>query len=58
MADRTRVVPKGIIENVLIDFGKFIIFVYFIDLNYNAEDRVRLILGHLFFANGGALMKN
>ena len=56
MTNRTRVIPEGIIEDVLIKVGKFIVPSNFIVLDYDADDRVPIILGHPLLATGGALI--
>lgn len=50
MENRTRVVPKGIIENALIKVGKFISPTDFIILEYEANYRVPIILGYPFLS--------
>lgn len=47
---------EGIIEDVLIKLGKFIIPTDYIIHDYEADDRVPIIVGHLFLATGEALI--
>lgn len=54
--DKTRVLPKIIIEDVLINFGKFIIPANIIVLNYDADKKLPIILGHPFLSTDGALL--
>lgn len=56
MASKTRVHPKGIIEDVHIKVGNFIIPANFIIVDYDADDRVSIILGHPILVIGGALI--
>ena len=49
MTNRTRVIPEGIIEDVLIKVGKFIIPADFIILDYDANYRVPIILDVYFW---------
>lgn len=49
IADRSRVLSsERIIEDVLIRVGKLIIATYFVILDYEADDRVSIILGRPF----------
>lgn len=50
MEERTRVYLERIIEDVLINIGKFIILANFNVLDYDTDDKVIIILGRLFFA--------
>lgn len=56
IVDRTRVVPKEILKNVLIKVCMFIIPINFVILDYKAYDKVPIILRHLLFTTGGALI--
>ena len=54
--DRSIVAPEGIIKDVLIKVGKFLIPTNFIILDCEVDDRVLIILGRPFLATGGALI--
>lgn len=56
MADRTKVVLEGIIEDVLIKVSKFIITIDFIVIDYDACGRVLIKMGCPFLATGGSLI--
>ncbi|XP_019257773.1 PREDICTED: uncharacterized protein LOC109235989 [Nicotiana attenuata] len=56
LADRSLVMPKEIIEDVLVRVGKFILPVDFIVLDYGADEEVPIILGRPFLATGGAII--
>nr|XP_009619729.1 uncharacterized protein LOC104111685 [Nicotiana tomentosiformis] len=56
LADRSIVMPEGIIEDVLVRVGKFILPADFIILDYEADEEVPIILGRPFLATGGALI--
>ncbi|XP_016475673.2 uncharacterized protein LOC107797313 [Nicotiana tabacum] len=56
LADRSLVMPEGIIEDVLVRVGKFILPADFIVLDYEADEEVPIILGQTFLATGGALI--
>ncbi|XP_019255187.1 PREDICTED: uncharacterized protein LOC109233779 [Nicotiana attenuata] len=56
LADRSLVMPEGIIEDVLIRVGKFILPADFIVLDYEADEEVPIILGRPFLATGGAII--
>nr|XP_016480587.1 PREDICTED: uncharacterized protein LOC107801725 [Nicotiana tabacum] len=56
LADRSLVMPEGIIEDVLVRVGKFILPADFIILDYEADEEVPIILGRPFLATGGALI--
>ncbi|XP_019228289.1 PREDICTED: uncharacterized protein LOC109209473 [Nicotiana attenuata] len=56
LADRSLAVPEGIIEDVLVQVGKFIFPADFIILDYMADEEVPIILGRPFLATGGALI--
>lgn len=55
MVDRTQVRPNGIIEDMIINIGRFIIPIDFVVLEYDIDARVVIILGRLFSATKGAL---
>nr|XP_016508613.1 PREDICTED: uncharacterized protein LOC107826172 [Nicotiana tabacum] len=56
LAARSLVMPEGIIEDVLVRVGKFILPANFIVLDYEADMEVPIILGQLFLATGGAII--
>nr|XP_009762679.1 PREDICTED: uncharacterized protein LOC104214669 [Nicotiana sylvestris] len=56
LADRSLVMPEGIIEDVLVRVGKFILPSDFIVLDYKADEEVPIILGRPFLATGGAII--
>ncbi|XP_075104775.1 uncharacterized protein LOC142178884 [Nicotiana tabacum] len=56
LADRSLVMPEGIIEDVLVRVGKFILPANFIVLDYEADEEVPIILGRPFLATGGAII--
>ncbi|XP_070023128.1 uncharacterized protein [Nicotiana sylvestris] len=56
LADRSLVMPEGIIEDVLVRVGKFILPADFIVLDYEADEEVPIILGRPFLATGGAFI--
>ena len=52
LADRSYQHPRGIIENVLVKVGKFILPVDFVILEMEEDDSVPIILGRPFLATG------
>nr|XP_009798823.1 PREDICTED: uncharacterized protein LOC104244988 [Nicotiana sylvestris] len=56
LADMLLVMPEGIIEEVLVRVGKFILPADFIVLDYEADEEVPIILGRPFLATGGAII--
>ncbi|XP_070005832.1 uncharacterized protein [Nicotiana sylvestris] len=56
LADRLLVMPEGIIEDVLVRVGKFILPADFIVLDYEADEEVPIILGRPFLATGGEII--
>nr|XP_016507625.1 PREDICTED: uncharacterized protein LOC107825300 [Nicotiana tabacum] len=56
LEDRSLVMPEGIIEDVLVRVGKFILPADFIVLDYEADVEVPIILGRPFLAIGGAII--
>ncbi|XP_070005134.1 uncharacterized protein [Nicotiana sylvestris] len=56
LADRSLVMPEGIIEDVLVRVGKFILPADFIVLDYEADEEVPIILGRPFLATGGVII--
>lgn len=47
---------KGVIKDVFIKIGKFVIPANFIILNFEADELLPVILGWLFLATDGALI--
>nr|XP_016464339.1 PREDICTED: uncharacterized protein LOC107787306 [Nicotiana tabacum] len=56
LANMSLVMPEGIIEEVLVRVGKFILPADFIVLDYEADEEVPIILGRPFLATGGAII--
>ena len=56
MVDRTLAHPKGILEDVLINVGKFIFPVDFVVIDIEEDKKVSLLLGRPFLAIGAALI--
>ena len=56
LADRSYQHPRGIIENVLVKFGKFILPTDFVILDMKEDDSVPIILGRPFLATGKAII--
>nr|XP_016454650.1 PREDICTED: uncharacterized protein LOC107778843 [Nicotiana tabacum] len=56
LADRSLVVLEGIIEDVLVRVGKFILPANFNIPDYMADEEVPIILGRPFLSTGGALI--
>ena len=52
--DRSYQHPQGIIENVLVKVGKFVLPANFIILDMEEDDSVLIILGRTFLATGKA----
>jgi len=57
LADRSYVYPEGVIEDVLLQIGKFIFFADFIIMDYEADELVPIILGRPLLATGDAIIK-
>ncbi|XP_070022112.1 uncharacterized protein [Nicotiana sylvestris] len=57
LADRSIAHPKGVIEDVLLQIGKFIFHADFIILDYKADELVPIILGRPLLATGDAIIK-
>ena len=57
MADRSVVKPEGIIEDVLVEVGKFIFPVDFVVINMEEDKHVPLLLGKSFLATGTSRKK-
>ncbi|XP_009789701.1 uncharacterized protein [Nicotiana sylvestris] len=56
LVDRSLVMPEGIIEDVLVRVGKFILPIDFIVIDYETDEEVPIIMGRPFLATGGALI--
>ncbi|XP_070028953.1 uncharacterized protein [Nicotiana sylvestris] len=57
LADRSIAHPEGVIEDVLLQIGKFIFPVDFIILDYEVDELVPIILGRPLLATGDAIIK-
>ncbi|XP_070028855.1 uncharacterized protein [Nicotiana sylvestris] len=57
LADRSITHPEGVIEDVLLQIGKFIFPADFIILDYEADELVPIILGRPLLATGDAILK-
>ncbi|XP_070039475.1 uncharacterized protein [Nicotiana tomentosiformis] len=57
LADRSIAYPKGVIEDVLLQIGKFIFPADFIILDYEADEQVPIILGRLLLDTYDAIIK-
>ncbi|XP_070009564.1 uncharacterized protein [Nicotiana sylvestris] len=57
LADRSMTHPKGVIEDVLLQIGKFIFPADFIILDYEVDELVPIILGRPLLATGDAIIK-
>ncbi|XP_019228198.1 PREDICTED: uncharacterized protein LOC109209391 [Nicotiana attenuata] len=57
LADRSIAYPEGVIEDVLLQIGKFIFPADFIILDYEAVKQVPIILGRPLLAIGDAIIK-
>ncbi|XP_075104897.1 uncharacterized protein LOC142178979 [Nicotiana tabacum] len=57
LADISYVYPEGVIEDVLLQIGKFIFLVDFITLDYEADELVPIILGRTLLATRDAIIK-
>ncbi|XP_070039064.1 uncharacterized protein [Nicotiana tomentosiformis] len=56
LADRSLVMPEGIIEDVLVRVGKFILHADFIVLVCEADEEVPIILGRPYLAIGRTII--
>ncbi|XP_057790787.1 uncharacterized protein LOC131007892 [Salvia miltiorrhiza] len=56
MADRSVTYLRGIVENVLVKVGDFILPAYFVVLDIEDDNKIPLILGRPFLATGRALI--
>ncbi|XP_075101789.1 uncharacterized protein LOC142177219 [Nicotiana tabacum] len=57
LADRSIAHPEGVIEDVLLQIGKFIFHADFIILDYEADELVPIILGRPLLAIGDVIIK-
>ncbi|XP_019264195.1 PREDICTED: uncharacterized protein LOC109241834 [Nicotiana attenuata] len=57
LVDRSIAHPEGVIEDVLLQIGKFIFPADFIILDYEADELVPIILGRPLLATGDAIIK-
>nr|XP_016459596.1 PREDICTED: uncharacterized protein LOC107783135 [Nicotiana tabacum] len=57
LADRSIAHPEGVIEDMLLQIGKFIFPTDFIILDYEADELVLIILGQPLLATGNAIIK-
>ncbi|XP_016164971.1 uncharacterized protein LOC107607540 [Arachis ipaensis] len=56
LADRSMVIPNGVVENLLVKVGKFIFPVDFVILDLDEEGRDSIILGRPFLATARAII--
>ena len=56
LADRSLVHPLGVVEDLLVKVGKFILTDDFIILDMEEDERIPIILGRPFLATGRALI--
>ncbi|XP_009615102.1 uncharacterized protein [Nicotiana tomentosiformis] len=56
LVDETTIIPKGIVEDVLVRVDKFVFPVDFIVVNMEENREVPLILGRPFLATGRAIL--
>nr|GEW03228.1 reverse transcriptase domain-containing protein [Tanacetum cinerariifolium] len=56
LADRSVTHPKGVVEDVFVNVGKFYFPTDFVDVDFEADPRVPLILGRSFLRTGRALI--
>ncbi|XP_070038290.1 uncharacterized protein [Nicotiana tomentosiformis] len=56
LADRTVKRPTGILDNVLVQAGKFVFPADFVILNYQVDEEIPIILGRPLLATGRALI--
>ncbi|XP_019252636.1 PREDICTED: uncharacterized protein LOC109231429 [Nicotiana attenuata] len=57
LTDRFIAYPKGVIEDVLLQIGKYILPADFIILDYDADEQVPIILGRPLLATGDTIIK-
>ncbi|XP_070005707.1 uncharacterized protein [Nicotiana sylvestris] len=56
LADRTVKRPSGILDDVLVQVGKFVFPANFVILDYKVDEEIPIILGRPFLATGRALI--
>ncbi|XP_070025038.1 uncharacterized protein [Nicotiana sylvestris] len=56
LADKTVKSPSGILDDMLIQVGKFVFPAYFVILDCKVDEETSIILGRSFFATGRALI--
>ena len=56
MADRSMAQPEGVLEDVLVKVGKFILPLGFVVIKMDQDTQVPLLLGRPFLATGAALI--
>ena len=56
MADRSMAQPEGILEDVLVEVGKFIFPVDFVIVKMEEDTQIPLLLGRPFLSTGAALI--
>ncbi|XP_070048581.1 uncharacterized protein [Nicotiana tomentosiformis] len=56
LADRMVKRPSGILDDVLVQVGKFVFPTDFVILDYKVDEEIPIILGRSFFATGRALI--
>ena len=56
MADRSMAQPEGVLEDVLVKVGKFILPMDFVVMKMEEDNQVPLLLGRPFLATGAALI--
>ena len=56
MADKSMAQPEGVLEDVLVKVGKFILPVDFVVIKMEEDTQVPLLLGRPFLATGTALI--
>ena len=56
MVDRSMAKPEGVLEDVLVQVGKFILHVDFVVIKMEEDTQVPLLLGRPFLVTGVALI--
>ncbi|XP_009801359.1 uncharacterized protein [Nicotiana sylvestris] len=56
LADQTKIIPEGIVEDVLVRVDKFVFLVDFIVMKMEENKEIHLILGIAFLAMGRAIL--
>ena len=56
MENRSMAQPEGILEDVLVKVGKFILPIYVVMINMEEDKQIPLLLGRPFLATGAALI--